>query len=283
VECIGDITLRPGNKIEINGVGKLFSGLYYISSAKHTYNESGYRTTLGVRRIIFETEGGVAENQGEDILYQEPREKSPMGQMSGVVIGIITNNTDDPKKLGRVKVQFPWRSRSDQSDWVRVATGMAGKEYGSFFLPEVGDEVLVAFDRGDLNHPYVIGSLWNSAHQPPVNNADGKNNIRKIMSRSGHEIVFTDDHEQQKEKLEIRTKAGHQIVLDDSSGQEKVEIVDKTEGTKIIIDSAQKAINIESAGQLKIKAQQIEIETDGMLTIKASANLTIQGQLVKIN
>jgi uncharacterized protein involved in type VI secretion and phage assembly len=198
----------------------------------------------------------------------------------GVVVGIVTNN-QDRDGMGRVKVRFPWRDDSDESYWARIATLMAGKDRGSLFLPEVGDEVLVAFEHGDMNHPYVLGTLWNGVDKPPGTNADGKNNIRKIKSRSGHEVIFDDD--QTKGKFEIHTKAGHKILLDDSSGQEKIEIVDKTGSNSIKIDSMQNNIAIESAMQLKIKATTMEFESSGMMSIKAGATLTIQGALVKIN
>ena len=215
-----------------------------------------------------------------DILNKEDEDQT--GQIYGVVIGIVTNNKDT-EGMGRVKVKFPWRGDSDESYWARVSTLMAGKDRGSFFLPEVGDEVLVAFDHGDINHPYVIGTLWNGVDTPPETNADGKNNIRKIKSRSGHEIIFDDNDEQKKEKIEIRTKAGHTIILDDSAGAEKIEIKDKTGNNSIVIDSVQNAIAISSQMKLSIKAQAIEIESGGMMSIKSSATLTIQGAIVKIN
>lgn len=200
----------------------------------------------------------------------------------GVVVGIVTDN-NDPEKLGKVKLNFPWRGVNGQSYWARIATLMAGKDRGTFFLPEVGDEVIVAFDRGDINQPYVIGALWNGVDKPPETNADGKNNIRKIKSRSGHEIIFNDNDSAKQEKIEIHTKAGHKVILDDAAGQEKIEIIDKTGGNKITVDSVQNSLNIESAMQLKIKSQMIEIEAGGTMTIKAGATLTIQGALVKVN
>lgn len=209
-------------------------------------------------------------------------DESRVRRITGVVIGIVTNNKDT-EGMGRVKVKFPWRGDSDESYWARVSTLMAGKDRGSFFLPEVGDEVLVAFDHGDINHPYVIGTLWNGVDTPPETNADGKNNIRKIKSRSGHEIIFDDNDEQKKEKIEIHTKAGHTIILDDSAGAEKIEIKDKTGNNSIVIDSVQNAIAISSQMKLSIKAQAIEIESGGMMSIKSSATLTIQGAIVKIN
>lgn len=215
-------------------------------------------------------------------LFRDFGDESRVRRITGVVIGIVTNNKDT-EGMGRVKVKFPWRGDSDESYWARVSTLMAGKDRGAFFLPEVGDEVLVAFDHGDINHPYVIGALWNGVDTPPETNADGKNNIRKIKSRSGHEIIFDDNDEQKKEKIEIHTKAGHTIILDDSAGAEKIEIKDKTGNNSIMIDSVQNAIAISSQMKLSIKAQAIEIESGGMMSIKSSATLTIQGAIVKIN
>ncbi|HYN44631.1 MAG TPA: phage baseplate assembly protein V [Candidatus Limnocylindrales bacterium] len=204
------------------------------------------------------------------------------GRTYGVAAGIVTNN-QDPDGLGRVKIKFPWLSEDNETGWVRIATFMTGNERGSFFLPEVGDEVLVAFGHGDINQPYVVGALWSGKDKPPETNSDGKNNIRKLRSRSGHEIIFNDDSTTKKEKIEIHTKAKHKIILDDSAGGEKIEIVDKTGNNKIIIDSTQNSINIESTMQLKIKSQIIEIEAGGNMTIKSVGILTLSGSLVKIN
>lgn len=215
-----------------------------------------------------------------DILTDEDEEIEKVSRINGVAIGIVTNN-NDPDGMGRVKVKFPWLSDANESSWARVSTLMAGNDRGSFFLPEVDDEVLVAFDHGDIHFPFVIGALWNGVDKPPADNSDGKNNIRKIKSRMGHEITFSD--EDSKGKLEILTKAGHKIVLDDSGGGEKIEINDKTGGNSILIDSAQNSIAISSQTKLSIKSQTIEMEAGGTMTIKSSGTLTIQGSLVKIN
>jgi uncharacterized protein involved in type VI secretion and phage assembly len=204
-----------------------------------------------------------------------------VGITYGVAAGLVTKN-DDPNKLGKIKITFPWLPDDNETDWIRMTTFMAGSEMGGIFLPEVGDEVLVAFEHGDLNRPYVIGALWNGKAKPPE--ADYiKNNIRKIRSRSGHEIIFNDDKESRTEKIEIHTNANHKIILDDSAGEEKIEIIDKTGSNKITIDSVQNSINIECAMNLKIKANVIEIEGTTSLTLKSNANLTIQGLPVKIN
>lgn len=215
-----------------------------------------------------------------DLLSAAPGEDRPSGKIYGVAIAVVTNNKD-PEKLGRVKLKLPWLSEDTESDWARIAVPMAGKDRGLFYLPEVDDEVLVAFEHGDPGTPYVIGALWNGKDTPPRDNADGKNDLRVFKSRSGHELVFSDASG--KEQVEIKTKAGHQVLLDDTSGSEKITIKDKSGNNKIEIDSVQNAVSIAGQMKLSIKAQMVEIEADTMLKIKAGATLTIQGTMVQIN
>lgn len=230
-----------------------------------------------------------------DLLTPDTETHEHTGKMFGVVVGVVTN-IQDPEKMGRVKVRFPWLSDADESNWARIAVLMAGNARGTFFLPEVDDEVLVAFELGDVRFPYVLGALWNGVDAPPRDNSDGKNNQRVVHSRSGHELIFND--EQGKEQVEIKTKAGHQLLLDDTSGSEKILIKDKSGNNSILIDSAQNAVAVEGQTKLTLKAQEIEIEAstslkikgmkmeisaDSTATLKSSSMLTIQGSVVKIN
>src|SRR5262245_99993 len=163
----------------------------------------------------------------------------------GVVVGLVTNN-NDPDKLGRVKVKFPWLSDRDESHWARIAAPMGGKERGVYFLPEVDDEVLLAFEHGNVTRPYVIGALWSKEDKPPANNGDGKNNLRLIKSRSGHTIK-----------------------LNDEDGKETIEIIDKSEKNSIVINTKDNSITIKSEkditlaakGTIKLDAEKIEIKS----------------------
>jgi uncharacterized protein involved in type VI secretion and phage assembly len=216
-------------------------------------------------------------------IFDALRTEDPkIGQFLGVAAAIVTNNKD-PKGQGRVKVTFPWFSDDNETDWIRIATLMAGSARGTFFLPEVDDEVLVAFGHGNFNLPYVIGAIWNGVDKPPETNSDGQNNIRKISSRSGHELIFNDNGRLGQEKVEIHTNGGHKIVLDDSLGGEKIEIVDQTGSNSIVVDTVQNSVTVSASLRLTIKAAVIEIEADSMMTLKAGGVLTIQGSLVKIN
>jgi uncharacterized protein involved in type VI secretion and phage assembly len=192
-------------------------------------------------------------------------------QNAGVVVGIVTNN-QDPQNTGRVKLKFPWRDDSQESDWARVSSLMAGGGRGTYFLPEVGDEVLVSFDHGDIEQPYVLGGLWNGKDKPPETNQNGKNDKRVIKSRSGHVITFDDT--QGAEKVSIQTNAGHKIVLDDATGSPSIQIEDKS-GNKIKIDSNQNSISITSQTKISLEAQIIEV--------KAGASLELKGGIIRIN
>ncbi|HKJ69037.1 MAG TPA: phage baseplate assembly protein V [bacterium] len=215
-----------------------------------------------------------------ELLNNRPADYSPMGKIYGVVVGIVTDN-QDPEGMGRVKVKYPWLSDEEESYWARVATLMAGKDRGSFYLPEVDDEVLLAFDHGDVRFPYILGMLWNGQDTPRYTNDDGNNDIRAITSRSGHEIILDDND--QKGKVEIHTNAGHQVVLDDASGGEKVTVIDKTGSNSIEIDSNQNSIAVKSGMKLTIESQMIEIKSGGMMKLEATGNLTIKGAMVMIN
>ena len=211
-----------------------------------------------------------------DVIMDPAEQSVDRSKRYGVVVGVVTNN-QDPKKLGRVKVKFPWLTDEDESAWARIATLMAGNARGSFFLPEVNDEVLIAFDHGDVHFPYVIGALWNGKDKPPHDNADGKNNFRTIKSRSGHIIRLDDTND--KGKIEII----------DSSGKNSVVI--STDDNTITI-KADKDINIESStGKLILKGNGIEIESKAGIKVKANANmdlessamLTAKGSMINLN
>ncbi len=107
--------------------------------------------------------------------------------VNGVVIGLVTN-VQDPAQQGRIKVTFPWLSGENETDWIRIASLMAGNDRGSLLLPEVNDEVLCAFDHGDSRFPFVIGFLWNGQDKPPSQDVRD----RKIKSKNGHMIRFLD-------------------------------------------------------------------------------------------
>jgi len=194
----------------------------------------------------------------------------------GVAIGVVTNNKD-PDGLGRVKMSLPWMADQVESDWARVVTPMAGPGRGVYFLPEVNDEVLVAFEHGNPDTPYVLGGLWNGKDKPPESNSDGKNDLRAIRSRSGNIIR-----------------------LSDAEGDAKIEIIDSSTKDTIVIRAKDNSITItadgdvtiqSSNGKLKLSGNGVEItststvkiEASQGMDLKSSGQLNVKGSVVNIN
>lgn len=196
------------------------------------------------------------------------------GVVKGVAIAVVTQNKDD-EGLCRVKVSYQWHENPSESYWARLATPMAGSGRGVVMIPEVGDEVLVAFEREDLRFPFVLGALWNGKAKPPLANNDGKNDKRIVKSRKAHSLLFDDGT---KGVVELRHEKGKKITFDDNGFA-----VEDEKGNVIKVDSNSGAMTIEAKGQLSIKAASITIEATGTLEVKASATLTLRGSLVNIN
>ena len=188
---------------------------------------------------------------------------------NGIVIGIV-DDLRDPDGLGRVRVRYPHLD-NQVSDWARLASPMAGNGRGLFFRPEIGDEVLMAFEHGDPRRPNVLGALWSQVDPPPEDTGqDVQNNRRLIKSRSGHIICF-----------------------DDTNGQEKIELIDKDGLRRVTIDSANGKIEVTctqgdvevsaAAGEVKISALTVLIEAETSLTLDCKGAITIKGNPVAIN
>jgi uncharacterized protein involved in type VI secretion and phage assembly len=182
-------------------------------------------------------------------------------RLYGVGVGVVTNNKD-PDGLGRVKVKCPWMSDDHESFWARVVTPMAGRDRGLYLLPEVDDEVLLAFEHGAPEYAYVLGALWNGKDKPPESNANGTNDHRTLKSRSGHVIR-----------------------LDDTDGNERIEILDKSGKNRIVIRTSQHEITIDAGsdiavtardGTLTLAGRSVEITAHGSLSVKAQGNIDLE-------
>jgi uncharacterized protein involved in type VI secretion and phage assembly len=206
----------------------------------------------------------------------------------GVTLAEVTD-LDDPKFLGRVKVKFPWLSEQVDSAWARIATAWAGGTRGTYLLPEVGDEVVVAFRHGQLRHPYILGFLWSDTERPPV--ATPRLERRELRSKSGHRIVF--DDLTANEALTLESQGGHKIVLDDSAFSTEISISDSSHNLSIVLDSQSGKITIKSsvgqiavsapAGRISLDAAAIDVKATGTLTLKGGASVVVKGAAVRIN
>ncbi len=249
--CTGNPEVRPGALVEIRNLGQRFSGKYYVTQAMHAIGARG----------TYQTDFIVAGNQAQtllDLLRRETERPFWLGP------ALVTDNRD-PAGMGRVKVQIPWLGDQVESTWARVAVPMAGKERGFYFLPEVGDEVLVGFEHGDVNHPYVLGALWNGKEAPPEAGS---------TVGTGGQVV----------KRLIRTRAGHTILLDDSEGGGGITIEDSA-GNRIRLDTGRNALSIEVLQDVTIQAQgRLGIQAMGGIDIEASGGpVNVKGIVINLN
>jgi phage baseplate assembly protein gpV len=185
-----------------------------------------------------------------------------MAQINGVVMGIV-KDLDDPKNLGRVKVYFPWMSENNQSHWARIATLMAGSERGSWFMPEINDEVLVAFEQGSVQNPYILGGLWNGQMKPP--NQGINNKVRRLKTVSGHIVEFDDRLGQ--EAIRISTPAGNEITIEDLPPGITISTPG---GNKITLEDVPPGISISCpTGIFTVNCLQANIIAAAMLSVTA--------------
>jgi len=195
------------------------------------------------------------------------------------VVGAKVTSLEDPEELGRVQVMFPWLPKYKDADlssnWARVATPMGGKERGFFFLPEIDDEVLVTFEHGDVNHPYIVGVLWHNTDKPPKGTKGS---------------VLASDKKKVDQRV-IRSRSGHLIILDDTEGEEQIIIQDKTEKNSLVISSKENSLTIAIEGDISITAKgkltvnstgDTTFESKAGITLKATNDIMLEGMNVKL-
>lgn len=246
--CSGAPEIKAGVSIKIKNVGTKFSGTYFVTTATHIYNSDGYSTTFTV--------SGRQPNTASRLLESQAGQAHD-GRIHDVVVGIVTNNKD-PDGLGRVKVKLPWMPNGDEieSDWARITTPMAGPSMGLMILPEVNDEVLVAFEHGDTARAYVVGALWNGKDKPPL--------ATDVAVKSGKVAQRI-----------LKTSTGHQVIFDDSSDKASITIVDKTGANKIFFDSMKGDVEIKSKANMTIDVGgNLTMSAKGNIDIKATGNLS---------
>lgn len=271
IEVEGSVFRRPdvqaGQVVELAKLGDRFSGRYLITSATHVYNSrTGLETSFTVR--------GLRTGLWQERLAPAAATAASMG----VVTAVVTNN-QDLRQLGRVKVKFPWLTNDAESGWARIASS----DRSSVAIPAVGDEVLVAFEQGDFNRPYILGMMWNSKHAPPQPGTrlphEDKSQVRTWQSRAGHTLTMNDRLDQP--GIIVATKMGHKITLDDLTN--RVELTTKG-GVSITLDELQQKITINGRGSIEITTLgSLELKAGGDISLQATRQVSIKAATISLN
>lgn len=250
----GSPRLRSGVAVSISLAGWPYDGKYVLTSTRHTYDESGYRTRCQVSGRAERSLLGLVSMGATNGSHSAGGER-----IQGVVIAQVTG-IDDPENMGRVKVSFPWLSDSYESWWARVVQLGAGNQRGAVWLPEVNDEVLVAFEQGDVRRPYVIGSLYNGVDKPRLGDglldpSSGAVRRRGFVSKAGHRLVFFDD-----------------------DAQSGVATLTADGGLRISLNQTQTTIKITSSGSVEISGtSDVKISSSANVSVEAGAQLELKG------
>ena len=190
--------------------------------------------------------------------------RPPDARWPGVYPALVSD-IKDPDGQGRVKVTLPWSPDTGAGRyeaWARLAVLMGGANRGTWFVPDVNDEVLIAFEGGDPRRPYVVGALWNGTDGPPEAMDGSGNNYKKVVrSRNGVKVTLDDQNGQ--EKLILETPGGQKVTLKDGPGA--IELVDSN-GNSVKLESA--GITVQSSAKVSVSASTVEVSA-GMVTVNA--------------
>jgi len=266
--CRGNPKIRAGSKVQITGVGTRFGGEYLVTKSTHLIRgEKGYETHFEI--------SGRSRRTLVDLLTPKPRSEQ---QLSQLVVGVVTNN-DDPEKMGRVRVKFPWLDERQEGWWARVASPSATGKRGMMMMPLVDDEVVVGFEQGDARRPFVLGSLWNGPGKPESLAAngggkpDGSFNLRsdkKVSIASGSDMAITSE-------AKLDTKA-----TGDATLQTDGKLAIKGNGSEISITGPAGSVVIKADGSVTIKGSRVTVDASAQLTLQSSGIVSVKGSQVML-
>lgn len=263
---IGSAKALPGETLELERLGARFNGTAYIGYVEHEIKGGEWTTTAGL--------GLAFENITDTPSVVAPPASGFLPGIEGLHIGKVTKIADDPSGENKIQVSVPILGDKANLLWARLAHFWASADYGSFFLPDVGDEVAVGFFNNDPCHPVILGSLYSSKRKPPYP-IENENKIRAITTKSKIKI------ELEEEKKTIRIQTPGKNILTISDEDKGIQLIDQNKNKIVMNDSG---IVIESAKELTLKAKtNIVIDAGGNLECKARSNLTLKGLKIEGN
>lgn len=255
--AVGAPELKAGVAVSVSGVGADLAGKWVISSSRHEFGSGSYRTYLEC--------SGPQDRSLQGLVANGLPGASSRPRIQGLAIAIVSAN-DDPEGRGRVKLEYPWLGPDIESWWARVALPGAGHQTGVIWVPQVGDEVLVGFEHGDIDHPYVLGGLWNGQDAAPLGDGlfDAGSVTRSgFVSRTGHKLVFFDDKRETGIAL-LSADGSFAVSLNETKGQLHI----KAAGKKLVIEAGELEVKVDRAASLE--ATEVGIKASGQVKLKGA-------------
>ena len=273
--------VTAGDVVELTGVGERFAGKQYVAGVRHTFANGNWETDVafGLTPEIHAATYPVTAKPAGGLL----------AAVNGLQMGVVTALQDDPDGEDRIKVRLPLVSDSEEGVWARLATLDAGDQRGTFFRPEIDDEVVVGFLDGDPRFPMVLGQCHSSA-KPAPETAKDDNHVKGYVSRSKMKLTFDDD----KKVVILETPGGNKLTLSDD--EKTASLVDQN-GNKVTLDDggitleSAKDLTLKASGDVKLQGTNVECKSQANfkaegsagVDVKSSGTLTIKGSLVQIN
>ena len=273
IKVIGNTKVKPGTVVKIQGISDRFNGNVLVTGVQQQFSINNWFTEIQFgwnQEWFYKT---------EDIIEQPSAGLVP--GINGLHTGIVTKLEKDPDGNFRIRVKVPLIDNTQDGIWARVATLDAGNNRGSFFLPELKDEVILGFINDDPRQAVVLGMLHSKNKKAPITATD-KNHVKGFYSRIGMQIFFDDD----KQSVNVITPGGNSLVMEDKNGS--IEIKDKAGN---LIKMSSKGIEIESAGALSLKAKT-DLKAEGVnvkaagsakIELTSSGQAVLKGSIVNIN
>lgn len=281
VKFQGIPTVKPGTMLKLEGVGDRFNGKIFISAVRHEIVDGNWTVDaeFGINPKWFSETYDISELPAAGIIPA----------VSGLQIGIVSQLESDPSGENRILVKIPIINNEEQGIWTRIATLDAGNNRGSFFLPEIGDEVIVGFVNDDPNHAVILGMLHSSAKPAPLKASDD-NHEKGFVTRSEMKLIFNDE----KKSITIETPGGKKVTIDEDAG---AIVIEDENSNKITMDSDGVAIesgkdfSIKATGDCNIEAMNINVKANAQFKAEGSAGAEVstsavavlKGSLVQIN
>jgi Rhs element Vgr protein len=281
VKFQGIPTVKPGTMLKLEGVGNRFNGKIFISAVRHEIVNGNWTVDaeFGMNPKWFSETYDISELPAAGILPA----------VSGLQVGVVSQLESDPDGEDRILVKIPIIDKDEQGIWTRIATLDAGNNRGSFFLPEIGDEVIVGFVNDDPNHAVILGMLHSSAKPAPLTASDD-NHEKGFVTRSELKLIFNDE----KKSIIIETPGGKKVTIDEDAGVIKIEDDNRniiTMGNGGIAMESGKDFSIKATGDCNIEAMNVNVKANAQFKaqgnagaeVSTSAIAVLKGSLVQIN